>query len=303
MRVWVVVNPEAGGGTAGRARPYVEALLRKQGVAAEFVESRSTTHVKELGQKAAAGAADVLAVLGGDGTFHHAVNAACRSQLCFAFFPAGNGNDIARGLRIPLDPLEAANGFVRSVRAARLRAIDLAHARMADGSEHVYLAAGGMGLDALAAYLVHGRFKPLPGAVRYVAAALWALREFQPFELEAAMDGGPQVRMGPALFAAVANGPVYGSGACIAPDARMDDGQLELTVVGELPFLRVLEALPIVLASGNLQWPEIRREKGRKLKLRPTAASGRILFHGDGEVLGEAPLEIRVLPGALRIFC
>jgi len=298
MPAVVIVNSTSGGGAAGRVQEEVAALLRKHGVAAEFVASRSTEHVGQLAREAAARGVDALCVLGGDGTFHHAVNAAYTAQVRFAFFPAGSGNDIARGLGIPLDPLAAAWRFAQHLRRGTVRAVDLARARTTDGQAQVFLAAGGMGLDALSAHLVNGRFKPLPGAVRYVSAALWALREFQPIEMEVELDGAPPFRFGPALFAAVANGPVYGSGVCIAPRARVDDGLLELTLVPHLPVLRVLEALPIVLTSGNLRWPEIRRERAQHIRLRPL---GPALFHGDGEVLGAAPVEIEVLPRALRL--
>lgn len=293
----VIVNPTSGGGHASRARTHVEVLLRKSRIAAEFTESKSTDHVAELARTATAGF-DVLAVLGGDGTFHHAVNAAYQHNLRFAFFPAGNGNDIARGLGIPLDPIAAAHAFLRG----RERAIDLALVRVADGTRHVFLAAGGMGLDALTAHLVNGRFRRLPGTLRYISAALWSLSNFRPFEMEIQLDACEPFRFGPALFAAVANGPVYGSGVCIAPEARMDDGRLELTLIPELPFLKVLEALPIVLTSGDLRWPEIRRERARRIRLRPLHTSTRTLFHGDGEVLGEAPVEIEALPQALRLL-
>ncbi len=298
LRVLVIVNPSSGGGHAGRARPHVEALLRKCGIGATFAESKGTEHVAELALTATAGCVDVLAVLGGDGTFHHAVNAAYEHNLRFAFFPAGNGNDIARGLGIPLDPVAAAHAFLRG----RERAIDLARVRVADGSTHVFLAAGGMGLDALTAHLVNGRFRRFPGTLRYISAALWSLRNFCPFEMEMQLDAGEPFCFGPALFAAVANGPVYGSGVCIAPEARMDDGLLELTLIPELPFLRVLDALPIVLTSGDLRWPEIRRERARRIVLRPLNTSTPPLFHGDGEVLGETPVEIEVLPRALYVM-
>lgn len=298
MRTLVIVNPTSGGGTAARARLQVEALLRKHGGHAVFAESRGTAHVCELARGAAPAGFDTLAVLGGDGTLHHAINAAWQANLRFAFFPAGNGNDIARGLRIPLDALAAARQFLRG----RERTVDLIRVRVADGTAHVFLAAGGLGLDALTAHLVHGRFKPLPGAVRYVAAALWALRDFRPFELDITLDQAGTFRCGPALFAAVANGPVYGAGVCIAPLARMDDGLLELTVIPDLSFLRVLEALPIVLTSGDLRWPEVRRERARRIRVQPVAGTGRIFLHGDGEILGEAPAEMEVLPRALRII-
>lgn len=293
----VIVNP-ASGRAARHAQPHVAALLRKHGVRAEFVESQSTEDVQTLARTAVLSGIDVVGVLGGDGTFHHAINAAWTTGVRFAFFPAGNGNDIARGLGIALDPIAAALQFVRG----HERAVDLARARVADGSEHVFLAAGGMGLDGLAAHLVNGRFKPLPGAGRYVAAALWSLRNFRPFEVEVELDGLAAFRFGPALIAAVANGPVYGSGVCIAPLARMNDGLLDLVLVPRLPPLRVLEALPIVLTSGDLRWPEIRRERARRVCLRPIAAAEPILFQGDGEVLGRAPVEIAVQPGALRMI-
>lgn len=295
----MIVNPLSGGGAAGRARRQVQALLHENGARAEFVESRSTEHVRELARSAPARGFDTLAVLGGDGTFHHALDAAWQTGVQFAFFPAGNGNDIARGLGLPLDPVAAAQQFLRG----RKRTVDLALTRVADGSEHVFLAAGGMGLDALTAQLVNGRFKPLPGAVRYVAAALWALRNFQPFAMEVTLDHGTPFRFGPALFAAAANGPVYGSGVCIAPLAQMDDGLLELTLIPNLSFLRVLEALPIVLTSGDLRWPEIRRERARTMRLRPAPEAGRIFFHGDGEVLGEAPVEIEARKQAINMIC
>lgn len=298
MRTRVIINPTSGGGAAGRVWPQVEALLRRHGAAAEFVESRSTAHVAELAQGAAAAGCDVLAVLGGDGTFHHALNAAASTDVAFAFIPAGNGNDIARGLGLPLDPLQAALHFLRS----RERAVDLPQARLADGTARYFLAAGGLGLDAVTADLVNGRFRRLPGAVRYVTAALWALRTFAPFALRVELDNGAPFRTGATLFAAVANGPVYGSGVCIAPDARMDDGWLELTLIPDLPLLRVLEALPIVLTSGNLRWPEVQRFRARQIRLAPEAAGIPLLFHGDGEVLGPAPLTISLAPHRLRVF-
>ncbi len=301
LQVRVIVNPMAGGGAAARARLHVQALLRKHEMEAAFVESRSTQHVCELAASARADGYNALAVLGGDGTFHHAVNAAWPSGIAFAFFPAGNGNDIARGLRLPLDPVAAAHQFARAA-GRPARTVDLVRARVADGSEHVFLAAGGLGLDGLTAHLVNGRFKPLPGAARYVAAALWSLRNFRPFEMEVTLDGREPFRFGLALFGAVANGPVYGSGVCVAPMAQMDDGLLELTLIPDLAFLRVLEALTIVLTSGNLTWPEVRRERARTICLRPVQASQRLLFHGDGEVLGEAPVEVEIAPRALRII-
>ena len=103
---------------------------------------------------------------------------------------------------------------------------------------------------------------------------------------------------GRVLFAAVANAPCYGSGVRIAPSAKMDDGWLEVTLVQEMQLTRLLEAIPIVLRSGDIRWPEVRRYRCRRVKFQ----TGRpALVHGDGEILGNSTVEFEILPGAVRV--
>ncbi len=100
------------------------------------------------------------------------------------------------------------------------------------------------------------------------------------------------------MFAAVANTPTYGAGVKIAPTAEIDDGQLDLVLVGELAWTRLLEVIPVILRTGDVRLPEIRRFRARRVVLRTDRPA---LFHGDGEVLGEAPVEIENLPGAICV--
>jgi diacylglycerol kinase (ATP) len=104
---------------------------------------------------------------------------------------------------------------------------------------------------------------------------------------------------GRAMFAAVANGPCYGSGVRIAPMAQMDDGWLDITIVREMPLSRLLEAIPIVLRSGDIRWREIERFRCRRFSLR---ASSPALVHGDGELLGTLPAEFEIIPKAIRVL-
>jgi diacylglycerol kinase (ATP) len=293
-KVLLIVNPVAGGGRARGAAPAIADLLRKHGVSLELAESQSAADIRARAAHAAANGFRVVAVLGGDGALHHAVNGALATGVDFAIFPAGNGNDAARGLGIPLDPVAAAHAFLRG----RPRPTDLLRAQFESGETRYIVSAGGLGLDGEAARLVATRFHRLPGAVRYVAAALWVLIGFQPAEMEVEWDEGRW--RGPLLLAAVANGPSYGAGLCIEPAARMDDGLLNLVLAMPMPRLRVLEAFPILLRDGNLNWPEIRRIRSRRAVLRPL---GRLsCFHGDGELPGDAPVEITVAPAAARFI-
>ncbi len=292
----VIVNPIAGGGRAGRIQSIVRDYLAERNRPADFIESRGTGNLREQAAQAASAGYRTLVALGGDGAFHHMVEGAFGTDVTLGFFPAGNGNDIAAALGIPRDPIEAVHAFLKS----RPRRIDVIRVRFPDAnptSQAIYIGAGGMGLDAEAAHLANTRFSRWPGVTRYIAGAFRALRSFEPFEIEVDVDG--RIERERAILVAVANGLCYGSGVRIAPDARVDDGLLEVTLVRPIPWTRLLEAFPIVLRSGDIRWPEVRRFRGRRVALRPDRSA---LVHGDGEILGRAPAEFEVLPGAIRVI-
>lgn len=289
----IIVNPVSGGGCALRAEPLVASYLEQQGRSVQFVHSRSSEDVREQAAKAAGAGYRYVVALGGDGAFHHVIEGVYGTDAIAGILPAGNGNDIARDLGIPGDPVTAANAFLHS----RPRAVDLVRVRFKDGRTVHYVGVGGMGLDAEAAYLANTRFKPWPGVARYLAGTLWTFFHERPLELHAEMDG---VRWaGRALFAAVANATSYGSGVCIAPEARMDDGCLEVVVVGEVGWERLFEAIPILLTTGNLHFEEVHRFRCRRVRLE---AERPAKVHGDGELLGESPAEFEVIPGAVRVM-
>jgi diacylglycerol kinase (ATP) len=292
----VIVNPIAGGGRAGRVQSKVRDYLMQRNHPADFIESRGTGDLREQAEQAAAAGYRKLVALGGDGAFHHMVEGAFGADVTLGFFPAGNGNDIAAALGIPRDPIEAVHAFLKS----QPRRVDVIRVRFADGnptSQAMYIGAGGMGLDAEAAHLANTRFKRWPGVTRYIAGAFRALRNFEPFEIELDLDG--RIERERAIFVAVANGPCYGSGIRIAPDACVDDGLLEVTLVHPIPWTRLVEAFPLVLRSGDIRWPEIRRFRGCRVAMRPDRSA---LVHGDGEILGRTPAEFEVLPGAIRMI-
>ncbi len=105
---------------------------------------------------------------------------------------------------------------------------------------------------------------------------------------------------GRALFVAVANASSYGSGVRIAPDAKMDDGWLDVVIVGDVSLARLLEAMPIVLTSGDLA--RISGSDALSLPARCALRADRVArVHGDGEELGQSPAEFEILPRAIRV--
>ena len=277
-----------------RAEQGVASLLASRGCRATFIHSKSSEDIRELAARAAADGFHTVVALGGDGAFHHLVEGIRGTDAVAGFFPAGNGNDIARSLGIPRDPVDAATTFLRG----QPRAVDLVRVRFSDDSVAHYMGAGGMGLDAEAAHLANTRFRAWPRVTRYLAGAFTIFFREPLLDVTAETDGASW--SGRALFVAVANATSYGSGVRIAPQAEMDDGLLDVVIVGDVGLLRLLEAIPIVLTSGDLRgFPEVMRYRCRRVSLRADRAAR---VHGDGEALGVAPAEFEILPGAVRVI-
>ena len=294
-QILVLVNPAAGRGCARQFIPAIASLFRKRGVAVEFVTPQDAT---ELAMQATLGAAhhDAILVMGGDGTFQHVVRSTLGSRTPLGILPVGGGNDVAAALGIPKDPIAAAAAFL----GGTPRPMDVFRAQFSDGRAAVYLGGGGIGLDAAAARLASGRFSHWPGAARYFASALSAMVGFVAPAVEVELDGACILAHAePMLLAVVTNTPTYGAGIRIAPEAKIDDGLLDVTLVSELSWARVLEAFPVLLRTGDLRWPEVKRFRGRRVVLRTKRPAP---FHGDGEILGETPVEISVLTGAINVI-
>lgn len=291
--IFVIVNPISGGGEALRAEPLVASYMAEYGRHVQFVHSKSSEDARELTAKASAQGYRYVVAMGGDGAFHHVVEGVRGTDAIAGIFPAGNGNDVARDLGIPGDAVCAADAFLHS----QPRAVDLVRVRFADGRESYFIGAGGMGLDADAAYQANTRFKAWPGLMRYLAGTLWTFFHEAAFELRAELD---DVRWaGRALLVVVANATSYGSGVRIAPMAKMDDGWLDVAVVTEVTAGILVEALPVLLTTGNLHLPQLQRFRCRRVRLESDRA---VKVHGDGELLGESPAEFEILPGAIRVM-
>jgi diacylglycerol kinase (ATP) len=234
--------------------------------------------------------------LGGDGTFQALANGVYGSDVMIGILPAGGGNDFAAALGLPSDPVSAAQIILKG----KPRSVDLIRVRTADGRTRLYAGGGGIGLDAEAARFASGPYRRLPGRLRYIASALRALSEHLPLKvcLEFPGENLPPVET-VALLAGVLNTPTYGAGLRLAPDARIDDGLLHAVLLEDLSALSVLKLLPRLMSSGELRTSRARRWKVKAVRI---SADRPCLFHGDGEILGPAPVEIEVVPNAVRVL-
>jgi len=294
----LLVNPSAGGSRAAGILP----ALRKFAEGHHWnIDIRVTTSLRDLEaiarQAAEARFVERIFVLGGDGTFQALLNAvAAYPEIVLGVIPAGDGNDLANSLALPSDPILAAAALLNG----EIVGLDVVRARTADGVERLYAGGGGVGLDAEAARHANGTFRNLRGRMRYVLGAVRALFGFRPLHVQTIMTpGGPEPLLSTALVVAALNTPSYGGGVYLAPDAKTDDGKLELVLVEDLSLLQILLLLPALVLHGRLQTNRIRRFRVQYARIETDLPAW---FHADGELLGLTPVEVSVVPNAVRVL-
>ena len=296
--VLVLANPSAGGGRAREALPSLRRFATRARWNAEFQVAANAEDLALRAREAAADGARQIFVLGGDGTFQVLLNAIeLPSHVQLGILPAGGGNDLAASLGLPADPVESASLLMNGVSAF----LDVAQASTADGNKRLYAGGGGVGLDAEAARYAGGAFRHLRGRSRYLLAAIRALIGFHAIRVRVQFEpgGGEELRAN-VLVLSVLNTPSYGAGLRLAPAARPDDGCLDLVALEDLTWFEIAAVLRSLVATGELGTTRrVRRFPIRWVRIETDRAC---LFHGDGEILGPAPVEISVLPRAVRVL-
>jgi diacylglycerol kinase (ATP) len=291
-RIGLVVNP-----TSGKNRGMalgLEVAYRLRGAGHEVLELSDETYAaaRDRALGAIAQGLDVLAVVGGDGMVHLGVNLAAETKVTLAVIGAGTGNDVARGLGLPVhDPVRAADvvttGVPRSIDAVR---------RIDDrGDPQWYAGVLGAGFDSL----VNERANTWPwpkGRMRYNLAILRELPLFRAIPYAITVDGVRHETR--AMLVVVANGPSYGGGMRVAPDARFDDGQADVMVLHELSTVEFLRVFPSVFKGQHVRHPAVEIIRGRTVTLE---ADG-IVAYADGERFAPLPLTLETVPGAVTVL-
>lgn len=306
-RITVVTNPRSGHGRGGDAASAAIARFRAGGAEVTEVCAPSVAEtVRQVGDSiAGVGGAppDAVVCVGGDGLINVTLPAVAETGVALGMIPAGTGNDLARELGVPTDdPLAAAALVLRG----RTRTIDLGRID-APGQPMWFATVIGTGFDARVTLRANEMRWP-KGRLRYTVAALAEIsgRFTVPYRVElegAVTDGLTNPGKGAlleteAVMVAVGNTRTYGGGMLICPDAIMDDGLLDLTVVGALSRVEMLRLLPALSAGKRRDHPEVKQFRAAAVTLTAAGAPAT----ADGEPAGTLPITIRAVPGALTVL-
>ncbi|MHB1468429.1 MAG: diacylglycerol/lipid kinase family protein [Solirubrobacteraceae bacterium] len=302
--VTLIVNPAAGGGRGRELADAVEQRLRSLGLEVARTLADGVEHAREVGAEAAT-SGRTIALLGGDGLIGAVADAArASSGATLALLPCGSGNDLARVLGVPLEPLAACE----LVASGRRVAIDLGEvssmARGGDG-ENAKLGAGrafvgiaSFGFDSDANRLANEAPRRL-GSLIYAYGALRALATWRDARFTLAVDGGEAVSFS-GYSVGAANSSTYGGGMRAVPAARLDDGQLDLVYVESMSRLRFLtRVLPKVFSGTHVRERGVHELRGRELSL---SADRPFVVYADGDPIATLPVRVRALPAAIGVL-
>jgi YegS/Rv2252/BmrU family lipid kinase len=282
----LIVNPSSGGGRAARALPSVRAALGRHGLEHHVELTLDLAHARSLARDAVA-AGEMPVAYGGDGLVAAVADSARETGAVMGVLPGGRGNDFARCLGLPLDPVAAT-------------------AVLADGSptpidmgaagDHSFLGIATCGFDSEAnriansARLIRGRFV-------YTYGGLRALIGWRPASFTLRVDGVEHALYG--YTVSIANTSMHGGGMLIAPDAVLDDGQFDVVLIADLPKHRFLRLLPTVFHGAHVEEDEVTILRGSLVEL---SADRPFTVYADGDPLAVLPATLRVIPEAIRVM-
>jgi len=282
----LIVNPSSGGGRGKKLLPEAEAGLKARGLAFRTLVSDSLAHGIEEA-KAAHAAGEVPVVMSGDGLVGQVGGALAGSGAILGLLPGGRGNDLARALGIPGE-LE---GALDVLAAGNLREIDVGEA---NGKRFLCIAS--IGFDSEANRMAN-EAKLVRGNLVYAYAALRTLASWKPADFTVTVDGEPREFSGYAV--AVANSKAFGGGMFIAPDAELDDGELDVVSTGHTGKFQFLANLNKVFKGTHVELDEVTVRRGSEVEV---TANRDFEVYADGEHLTDLPVKLRVLPRALRVI-
>lgn len=287
--VVLLVNPAAGGGRALKALPAVEAALRGQGVALRTERTRSLEHAREL-VGAAADAGDAVVTLSGDGLIGCAAGELRgRADALLGVLPGGRGNDFVRVLGISRDPVTAAHALPR----CEVRPLDVG-----DVDGRTFIGIASLGFDSDANRIANAAPAAL-GPFAYVYGALRALAASRTATFTLTLDGGDVIERR-AFTVAAANSKAYGGGMYLAPGAELDDGLLDVVVVGDMTRRHFVTGLPKVFKGAHVDEPEVEVHRARSVEIR---ADRPFDVYADGDPIGATPVTISCVPRAIPVLC
>lgn len=273
--------------------------LHKMGWQVSAHETQASGDAKRLAREAAVTGLDVVLAMGGDGTLNEVANGVLSTQTAVGVLPLGTANVWALEMGLPLDNVARAAQLQASA-SPRLIDVGIAQGVAEDApfEPRAFLLSCGVGLDAAVIDLVEKdrdnkrRF----GKLFYLAVGFREALNYRGRRVRVKVDGITYRRR--VLLAVTSNTQLYGSMVRMPPDARIDDGMLDVVLLhGDNVLNTAWHFFRLGMGFFDRE-PDIEHFRARNVEIRGEA----LPVHVDAEPIGRTPLQIRIKPRALRVL-
>ncbi|AMS26450.1 hypothetical protein AEM51_04855 [Bacteroidetes bacterium UKL13-3] len=286
-KIAFIINPISGGINKEKFPSLIGRYLDRNQFDVEINFTRSAEHNVELAQQAVEQKKDIVIAVGGDGTINNVAKYMVNTGIMFGIVPQGSGNGLARHLRIPLNDIKA------------LQIINKLHQKNIDAgmaNEHFFINVAGAGFDAHVSWMFANA--PKRGFWSYTKITLNEFANYKPQVYELVVDGKTITRN--AFIICVANGSQYGNNAFIAPQANLDDGLFDISIMKPFkPHQMPIIGLEMFLKKYNNS-RYVDALKGENIIIK-RAEKG--VFNIDGEpIMMDKDIHIKMLPEALKVI-
>ena len=317
-RPLIIVNSAAA--KARQAWPILRKHLAAGGIGFDLHETTEPGDATIQTSAALRRGVTTIAVVGGDGTLSETAQgffefservtdlpSPINSQARLALIPAGTGDDFARsqmGQREPLAKwIDILISHCRTPTDENVRLVDVLYG-LCDGYETPFICVNactmGIGGETAARVAAQGNFmRRFSGEARFATAAIVALAGWRERRVRVSLDHG-EVIEGRMNLAAVANALYAGGGMMLSPQAKIDDGKLDVVTASGLSRANVVRELARIHKGGHIANPKVRIAQGEGVSIETFSAADAMPIEADGNVRGLTPVEFRIMPGALR---
>ena len=285
-RIGLLANPAAGEGHALRIADEIANEAALNGVEVSLVTLDFQSSIESFLDDLIA-RIQTLVVIGGDGSFHYALQKLARTELPVYVIPAGTGNDFALTNNASgIDPVH----IVHRILHEEPTRVDLG--RVVVGNSELWFGQVlSTGFDSRVNRRANS-MRAIKGKIKYTIATLLELPRFNPITYRIATD--TEVFETRAMLVSIANGPTYGGGMKIVPDADRHDGYLDIMVLAEVSKIELLRVFPKVFSGAHKDHPAVSFYRTKTFSLQAAA-----LAYADGEFVGDLPIHGEIHAGAL----
>ena len=291
-----IVNPVSANGRTSRSWEKLEKDLRKKGYIFDVAYTDRPMHAVDLTRNALEKGFERVIAVGGDGTFNEVINGfyldgqKISKSAALSVLPMGTGGDFSRYLNNKND----INYICHLLEQDDKDACDIVHARFTgwDGNptERYYLNIFDTGIGSASCYRVNHGSKALGGFFSFLSATLYNLATYKNQYLTVEVNG-TEVFQGKSAVTAVTNGKFFGGGVMIAPDAKIDDGLLDIVIIGDLSKGEFLKNYPKAYKGEHLTHPQVQYFQGETVSIQ---SEEKLLLELDGESPGYGNTELEI---------